>query len=77
VRCQRHDNRAGLHLGCLSSARSGTLSPSKLFGKSGQGAYYLPIRAKRPKCHPCGMAGNFLLFLGFLAPAVGIEPTTN
>ncbi|WP_220269880.1 hypothetical protein, partial [Paracoccus lutimaris] len=68
---QQQDNRAGLHLCCLTSARSGKLSPCKLFGKSGQVAYYLPIRAKRPKGHPRGMAGNFLLFLGFLAPAVG------
>ncbi len=49
MRCQRHDNRTGLHPGCLTSSRYSTLSLCTLIGNSWQVAYYLPIRAKHPK----------------------------
>ena len=40
-------------------------------------AYYLPTSTKFPKDHLFQVANKILIYFGFLAPAVGIEPTTN
>lgn len=55
---------------CAKSLRHGS-------SKSVSTAYYVPTNAKHPLSHLAEVSRKSLIYLGILAPAVGIEPTTN